>query len=99
MSYETLIGWRYLYHRPARHRRLLVGLTLFFIGVAAISALFWLRTGQPPPATVFTFTAGLIGAIVCFIVNVFSVFTSVSVFGVVLGVSALTIVMSVTSGF
>src|SRR5262249_45373002 len=40
-----------------------------------------------------------LGAIVFFVVNVFSIFTSVSIFGVILGVMALTIVMSVTSGF
>lgn len=99
MSYETLIGWRYLYHRPARHGKLLLALMLFFFGVAITSTLFWLQSGRPPPLTVVTFTAGLFGGIVCLIVNVFSVFTSVSVFGVILGVSALTIVMSVTSGF
>ena len=98
MRYETLIGFRYLYHRPVS-RRLLLGLLLGFIGVAVLSALFWLQTSRPPPVTVFTFTAGAIGAIVCGVVSFFSIFTSVSVFGVVLGVSALTIVMSVTSGF
>lgn len=99
MSYERLIGWRYLYHRPAKHGKLLIALFMIFVGVAMISALFWLRAGRPPPLTVFTFTVGLVGAIVVFIINVFSVFTSVSMYGVVLGVSALTIVMSVTSGF
>jgi lipoprotein-releasing system permease protein len=99
MSYETLIGWRTLYRKPRAHRTLLLGLFMLFVGVATISALFWLRTQQPPPASVFAFTVGAIGAIVCLVVNVFSVFTSVSVFGVILGVASLTIVMSVTSGF
>jgi lipoprotein-releasing system permease protein len=98
MRYEILIGWRYLYRRPKR-RSLLLAIFLLFVGIAVISALFWLQTSRPPPITVFTFTVGAIGAIVAGVVSAFSVFTSVSVFGVVLGVSALTIVMSVTSGF
>jgi lipoprotein-releasing system permease protein len=98
MRYELQIGWRYLYHRP-RRAKLLMGLFMLFVGVAVLSALFWLQASRPPPVTVFTFTAGAVGAIVVGVVNVFSVFTSVSVFGVVLGVSALTIVLSVTSGF
>ncbi len=99
MAYETLIGWRYLYRRPRPHRRLVWMLLLLFVGVAVVSALFWLQSSRPPPASVFTFTLATIAAIVCAVVNTFSIFTSVSVFGVVLGVSALTIVMSVTSGF
>src|SRR5262249_30610425 len=98
MSYETLIGWRYLYRKRSAHR-LIAALFLTFAGVAVLSALLWLRTSQPPPASVFLFTIGAVGAIVCAVVNFFSIFTSVSIFGVVLGVAALTIVMSVTSGF
>ena len=98
MRYEAMIGFRYLKHRPPA-RRLLLALMLIFVGVAVLSALFWVLSSRPPPVTVFTFTVGAIGAIVTGIVSFFSVFTSVSIFGVVLGVSALTIVMSVTSGF
>jgi lipoprotein-releasing system permease protein len=99
MAYETLIGWRYLYHRPPRHGKLLLGLFMLFTGTALLTAILWLLTRRPPPATVVAFTVAMLGAIVTGIVNLFSVFTSVSVFGVVLGVSSLTIVMSVTSGF
>ncbi len=99
MPYETLIGWRYLYRKPHAHPRLILGIFMTFVGVATISALFWLRTSQPPPLSVFSFTVAAIGAIVCAVVQFFSIFTSVSIFGVILGVSALTIVMSVTSGF
>jgi lipoprotein-releasing system permease protein len=100
MSYETLIGWRFLYRkRIERGHRLVLALFLVFVGVALLSSLMWLHAGQPPPLSVFGFTVGLIGAIVCAVVSFFSIFTSVSIFGVVLGVAALTIVMSVTSGF
>src|SRR5262249_27092968 len=37
--------------------------------------------------------------IFCLLLNVFSVLTTVSILGVILGVAALTIVLSVTSGF
>jgi lipoprotein-releasing system permease protein len=99
MAYETIIGWRYLYRRPHAHGRLLIGLWMLFVGVATLCALLWLRTSQPPPLTVLAFIVAAVGAIVTLVVNFFSIFTSVSIFGVVLGVSALAIVMSVTSGF
>jgi lipoprotein-releasing system permease protein len=99
MSYESLIGWRYLYRKRREHHRFVLGVFLFFVGVTLISLLFWLQAGQPPPLSVFAFTLGTIGMIVCGVVSFFSIFTSVSIFGVVLGVAALTIVMSVTSGF
>jgi ABC-type lipoprotein release transport system permease subunit len=99
MPYETLIGWRYLYRKPRAHRRLIWFFLLTFVGVAVISALFWVRTSQPPPASVIIFTLGIVGAIVCAVVNVFSLFVSVSVFGVMLGVTALTIMLAVTCGF
>ena len=99
MSYEKLIGWRYLYRQPWSNIQVFLILFMAFVGVTVLSALFWLQSGRPPTVTVLTFTIGLVGMIVVGVVRFFSIFTSVSVFGVVLGVSALTIVMSVTSGF
>jgi lipoprotein-releasing system permease protein len=99
MPYENIIGWRYLHHKPRKHGRLLLWLLMTFVGIGVLSALFWLLTRRAAPAPVFIFTAACIGAIVMGLLNVFTVFTSVSVFGVVLGVAALTVVMSVTSGF
>lgn len=98
MSYETLIGWRYLYRRRPSHR-LTLGLFLLFFGVSVLSTLFWFLASTPPPIWVIAFTIATVGAIVCAVVNFFSIFTSVSIFGVILGVAALTIVMSITSGF
>jgi lipoprotein-releasing system permease protein len=98
MSYETLIGWRYLYRRRPSHR-LTLGFFLLFFGVALLSTLFWFLARTPPPIWVVAFIIACVGAIVCAVVNFFSIFTSVSMFGVILGVAALTIVMSITSGF
>src|SRR5512146_2525015 len=51
------------------------------------------------PAAVVTLVVGLISTFVFLLLSLFSVFTSVSVLGVALGVAALTIVLAVTSGF
>src|SRR5947209_5897674 len=48
---------------------------------------------------VVMFVVGLICTAVFGLVSVFTVFTSVSVLGVALGVAALTIVLAVTTGF
>ena len=50
-------------------------------------------------AGVLAFIVGLISTAVFGLLSVFSVFTSVSVLGVALGVAALTIVLAVTTGF
>jgi lipoprotein-releasing system permease protein len=97
--YETFIGWRYLYYRPVARSRLLVGVFLSLVGLLALSGLFLVLTRRPPPMLVFGFTAVAIATIVVGLLNVFSVFVSVAVFGVVLGTCALTLVLSVTSGF
>jgi lipoprotein-releasing system permease protein len=99
MSYETLIGWRFLYTKGGRHRRVLLILLLVFLGAGVLLGTLFLRSGQPPPLLVVSFALAAIGAICMGVVLLFSVFTAVSVFGVILGVGALTIVMSVTSGF
>ena len=51
------------------------------------------------PVGVITLVVGLISTCVFVLLALFSVFTSVSVLGVALGVAALTIVLAVTSGF
>jgi lipoprotein-releasing system permease protein len=99
MAYETLIGWRYLYHRRERHRRVVLVLLLTVIGVGVLTTVLALQSGHPPPALVLSATLAAIATIACGVIVSFSVFTAVSIFGVVLGVSSLTIVMSVTSGF
>jgi lipoprotein-releasing system permease protein len=97
--YEILIGWRYLYRRPQQHGVLFMWLFMVATGVTVLNAAVWLVAKHPPPVSVLLFTFGAVAAIVTGLLNVFTVFTSVSVFGVVLGVSSLTVVLSVTSGF
>lgn len=96
MPYETQIGRRFLAHTSARRRTLLtimaVGLALVVAGVFVV-----VRTGSP--AGVVLALVGALAAIVSGLFTIFSVFTGVSVFGVILGVAALLMVLAVTSGF
>lgn len=98
MSYERQIAWRYLYAGQQREKGLLVGL-----GVSALVALaglvLVLAMGGDNPFAVILLLAGL-GALAVFaLLSLLSVSSAVAVLGVVLGVSALTVVMSVTTGF
>ena len=97
MSYELRIGWRYLY--GGKRDRLM----LICAGVSALVSLAGLLqlliSGGSNPFGVFTLVIGLLSAAVFALLAVFTVFTSVSVLGVALGVAALTIVLAVTTGF
>jgi len=97
MSYESRIGWRYLY-RGELDRRHLVGLVCFglmtFLGLAMALA----TDGGSGWGIILT-GVGMMGAVLFGLLWVFSVFTTVSVLGVVLGVAAMTLVLAVTSGF
>ncbi len=95
--YELRIGWRYLYrgHSSSRARLgLVISLLVTALGAAVVAA-----TGGASGLGVIVLGAGMIGSVFFALLNFFSVFTTVSVFGVVLGVAALTVVLSVTSGF
>jgi lipoprotein-releasing system permease protein len=97
VSYETLIGWRYLYRgRPSLVVLIGLATSLLFAGVGA--ALF-LGSGHASPVGVVLLACGAIAAAIFGLLCLFSVFTTVSVVGVVLGVAALTVVMGITSGF
>src|SRR5687768_6095072 len=97
MSYELRIGWRYLYRGTGarKHRVGLVG-SLLLVGVG--TALL-LSSGGASGVGVVTLAGGLLGLVLFALLYVLSVFTTVSVLGVVFGVAALTVVLSVTSGF
>jgi lipoprotein-releasing system permease protein len=96
VNYESKIGWRYLY--GGKKDRLLL---VMAGGAALISAagLGILMSSSGNPAGVFMFVLGLIAMAVFGLLSLFSVFTSVSILGVALGVAALTIVLAVTTGF
>ncbi len=95
--YEALVGWRYLY-RGKRSKAVFWGLIVSLL-VTAIGAAMFMVPGRPSPTGVFVLTFGALAAISFGLLRLFSVFTTVSVAGVVLGVAALTVVLSVTSGF
>ena len=97
MSYELNIGWRYLYGgKRDRHMALCAVLSVL---VAVVGLALAATSSGSSPEGVITLVIGLLGIAVFGMLTFFSVFTSVSVLGVVLGVAALTVVMSVTTGF
>ena len=96
VRYELKIGWRYLY--GGKRDRLMLGLAA---GSAVVSlvGLVDLLSSSDSSVGVALFIVGLLAAAGFVLVSVFSVFTSVSVLGVALGVAALTTVLAVTTGF
>jgi lipoprotein-releasing system permease protein len=98
---ERLVGFRYL-HRGRRSAGASIGLAVGLAQVAAGFVLFALAHGRSrglETAGVVFILAGAKLAIISFLLRVFSVFTMVSTYGVVLGVAALVVVFGVTSGF
>lgn len=97
MSYEFYVGWRYIY-RGNQSRRGLYGI-LGSLLVLALGVLLLLLSDGASPVGVLILTVGMLSTVICTLLSFFSVFTTVSAFGVVLGVSALTVVWAVTTGF
>src|SRR3954471_19096138 len=93
---ETFIAWRYLYRR--RHSRLVLVLTFVFLLAMIATLVAFFTFGQAQLGAILTIPTVLL-FIVFLLLNVFSVFTTVSIIGVILGVAALSVVLSVTSGF
>jgi lipoprotein-releasing system permease protein len=101
LNLERFVGLRYL--RRARETggtraALLGGLALAALGVAIFFASRgrW-RAGET--LGVVTILVATLELIFVFLIRVFSVFTTVSTMGVVLGVASLVVVLAVTSGF
>jgi lipoprotein-releasing system permease protein len=97
LSYERRIGWRYLY-RGTGARKHALGLVVSLLVAVAGGAMFLTSAGSSGLA-IIALAAGMFSAVVFGLLYVFSVFTTVSVLGVVFGVAALTVVLSVTTGF
>ena len=99
--FERFVAVRYL-QRTSPSRAIRVGLTVTMAGVAAglimLAAAHGRARGLETAGVVFALVAAL--AMLLFVLlRVFSVFTTVSTMGVVLGVASLVVVLAVTSGF
>jgi lipoprotein-releasing system permease protein len=96
--YEPFISWRYLYQR--RHSATVVTLTLAF-ALLAMGAHVMSLLGAGKVQLVGTALA--LPTLLCFLffllLNFFSGFTTVSIIGVTIGVTALMVVLAVTFGF
>jgi len=96
VTYEAKLGWRYLYGgKKDRFLLVLAGAS----AVCSVAGLVILMMSSGNPIGVLMFVLGLIATAVFSLLSLFSVFTSVSILGVGLGVAALTIVLAVTTGF
>jgi len=95
--FERRIATRYLY--GGKRDRMM----LWFAGgsalIAAAGGIQLLFSHGGSPFGVLALLIGMISAAVFTLLSIFTVFTSVSVLGVALGVAALTIVLAVTTGF
>jgi lipoprotein-releasing system permease protein len=101
LGLERLVGMRYL-HRGRRSRGARAALGAGLALMAAGFGVFALGHGHSRPietAAVLGVLAGGLTVVVAFLLRTFSVFTTVSTMGVVLGVASLVVVLGVTSGF
>ena len=97
LRFEWFIGLRYLY-TGKRERWALVG-ALIGVAIAALGMLILATAGGSSPIGVITFLFGMILAVMLGMWSFLSASIAVAVLGVVLGVAALTVVLSVTTGF
>jgi lipoprotein-releasing system permease protein len=94
--HESFLAWRYLYRR--RHSRTVLAFTFVFLVAAIATQVAFFGFGHAQIGAFLTIPTTLL-FIVFLLLNFFSVFTTVSIIGVILGVAALSVVLSVTSGF
>jgi len=96
--YEPFIAWRYLYRR--REGRAVPALTALFGVLSAIALVtVFVTHGKAQVIGTSLSLPALILFLFFGLLNLFSGFTAVSIVGVSIGVLALVVVLSVTSGF
>ena len=96
--YEPFIAWRYLYRRRPGGAVLLLTVLFGLLSAVALAAVFGTHGSVQMLGTSISLPA-LILFLFFLLLNLFSGFTAVSVVGVAIGVLALVVVLSVTSGF
>src|SRR5258706_4020446 len=94
--YELRVGWRYLYSGRRDKGMLIAAVIAALFALAALAQMLIMDVSNP--ISVLVFWLGMVSTGVFLLLAIFTVFTSVSVLGVALGVSALTIVLAVTTG-
>lgn len=97
MPYELQLGARYLFGAGVDRR--IMRVALFFLAIACAGFGILIARGGESTLGVVMLFVGVLASVVCALVGVFSVFTGVSVLGVVFGVAMLTVVLAVTTGF
>jgi lipoprotein-releasing system permease protein len=101
LGLESFVGLRYL-HRVRTPRGLRSALAFALGGVALGFLLFFATRGHSRAGETVGVVCVLVAALAVVVVallRAFSVFTTVSTMGVVLGVASLVVVLAVTSGF
>ena len=96
--HELLIAGRYLFRRSPSPSLIVVSL-LLLVATSAVELLYFLVPGWQSPQLAMAALVLPLVTVVSGLLNVLSVFSTVAVLGVLLGVAALTVVMAVTSGF
>jgi hypothetical protein len=101
LRFERSVGMRYLVRGRASTVANAGMLAMGLIAVAGLVVLFAARghTRALETAGVMATLLGGLGLLLFALLRVFSVFTTVSTMGVVLGVTSLVVVLAVTSGF
>src|SRR4051812_10149822 len=101
LGLERFVGLRYL-HRARRPRGARATLVGSVVAIALGFAIFFASRGRfraGETIGVLMVLAGALGVMLALMLQFFSVFTTVSTMGVVLGVASLVVVLGVTSGF
>ncbi|HVR02937.1 MAG TPA: ABC transporter permease, partial [Polyangia bacterium] len=101
LELERFVGLRYL-HRARTPRGTLGALVVALAFVGLGFAIFFATRGRSRTGEtvgVVCVLAAALAVVVVFLLRAFSVFTTVSTMGVVLGVASLVVVLAVTSGF
>jgi lipoprotein-releasing system permease protein len=102
--FERFAGLRYLHRRqdPRRARQLHIGMmAVMTLALGGLALFFGVRGHNRVAETVAVLCVlgGGLVFVVLLLLRMFSVFTTVSTMGVVLGVTSLIVVLAVTSGF